>query len=151
MPTINQLSSLDTVSSSDQVPVYSNEQGDARKASMATIAKFLKTLMTSSDNMVTQYAAPSATGFTVQVQDGPDNIWLVLTPTGGMSSGMIKMPYVTNALDRQEILVTTSQTITALTVNANYANTVGAPSTLAAGEYFRMRFEAVTDTWYRVG
>ena len=40
MATINQLSAVDQVVSSDQVPIYSSEQGDARKASMATLLAF---------------------------------------------------------------------------------------------------------------
>jgi hypothetical protein len=54
-------------------------------------------------------------------------------------------------LDKQEILVNTTQAITALTINANGATIVGAPTTLAAGGFFRLRFDGVLDTWYRVG
>lgn len=43
MPTINQLSSIDTLSSGDQIPVYSASNGDARKASMSAIKDFVQT------------------------------------------------------------------------------------------------------------
>lgn len=151
MPTINQLSSVDAVVSSDQIPIYSSENGDARKASLATLAKYLATQVTSVDDMVTQYFAPSATGFTVTITDGPNSIWLVLTPTAGFAAGTIKLPTMTNCVDRQEILVNTTQAVTALTINGNGSTVTGAPTTLAAGAYFRLRFDGVTDTWYRGG
>lgn len=151
MPTINQLSSVDAVVSSDQIPVYSSENGDARKASLSVIAKYLATQVTSVDDMITQYFAPSATGFTSTITDGPNSIWLVLTPTAGFAAGTIKLPTVTNCVDRQELLVNTNQVVTTLTINGNGATVTGAPTTLAAGAYFKLRFDGVTDTWYRVG
>lgn len=42
MPTINQLSSVDTISGGDQVPIYSNANGDARKASMSLIKEYVQ-------------------------------------------------------------------------------------------------------------
>ena len=42
MPTINQLSTLNQVSSADKLVVYSNDNGDARKASINTLMQFLE-------------------------------------------------------------------------------------------------------------
>lgn len=151
MPTINQLSAVDTVVSSDQIPIYSSENGDARKASLATLAKYLATQITSVDDMITQYFAPSTTGFTATITDGPNSIWLVLTPTAGFAAGTIKLPTISNCVDRQEVLVNTTQAVTALTVNGNGSTVTGAPTTLTAGAYFKLRFDGVTDTWYLVG
>lgn len=47
MATINQLSAVDAVVASDQVPIYSSSQGDARKASFTTIVEFLSAEFTS--------------------------------------------------------------------------------------------------------
>ena len=151
MSTINQLSSVDAVVSSDQVPIYSSENGDARKASMATLLAFFSGQITANDDKVTQYAAPSATGFTVTINNGPDSIWLVLTPVAGYAAGTLTLPAVANCVDRQELLVNTTQAVTTLTVSGNGATVTGAPTTLAANAFFRLRFEAVTKTWYRVG
>jgi len=41
MPTINQLSAVDSLSAGDQVPLYSSSQGDARKFSLTTLVTFL--------------------------------------------------------------------------------------------------------------
>lgn len=151
MPTINQLSAVDAVVSSDQVPIYSSENGDARKASMATLLAFFKGRITANDDKLTQYAAPSATGFNVRVNNDSESVWLILTPVAGYAAGTITLPAVANCVDRQEVLVNCTQAVTTLTVAGNGGTVTGAPTTLAANGYFRLRFDAVTKTWYRVG
>lgn len=151
MPTINQLNAVDTPSGSDLLPIYSQSNGDARKLSLSNFLTWLRGQLTVADDKVTQYAAPSSTGFTVTLEDGSDSLWLVLTPTGTMAAGTIKLPAVTNAVDKQEILVNTTQDVTTLTLDANGGTITGGPATLAANGFFRLRFDAVTDTWYRVG
>lgn len=151
MPTINQLTAVDQVVSSDQVPIYSSANGDARKASMATLLAFFAGQITVNDDKITQYAAPAATGFTVTISNGSNSIWLVLTPLAGYAAGTLTLPTVANCADRQEILVNTTQAVTTLTINGNGATVVGAPTTLAANAFFRLRFDAVLDVWYRVG
>jgi len=151
MTTINQLSAVDSVVSSDQVPIYSSGQGDARKASMSVIKSFVLSGATTSDDKVTQYAAPSATGFTVTVNNSSDSVWLILTPLAGYAAGTLVLPAVANCVDRQEILFNTTQAVTTLTINANGATVIGAPTTLAANAFFRLRFDDVLNTWYRVG
>lgn len=151
MPQINQLAAVDQVQSGDQVPIYSAANGDARKASLSLLKTFFQEGITAADDKITQYAAPSATGFSVQVNNDADSVWLVLTPTAGFAAGTLVLPAVANCVDRQEILVNCTQAITTLTVSGNGATVTGAPTTLAANGFFRLRFDAITDTWYRVG
>ncbi len=151
MTTINQLSAVDSVTGADQVPIYSSSNGDARKASMTVIAEFIQTLITSTDDLLTQYAAPSASPFTVAIEDGPDSVWLILTPTGAMANGTITLPAVANCVDKQRVLVNTTQAVTNLIVSGNGATVTGEPSTLAQDAFFRMRFDGVTQGWYRTG
>lgn len=47
MPTINQLSAVDSLSAGDQVPLYSAAQGDGRKFSLTTLVAYLSTAFTS--------------------------------------------------------------------------------------------------------
>jgi hypothetical protein len=151
MTTINQLSAVDTVASSDQVPIYSSGNGDARKASMSVIKTYVLSDATVADDKVTQYASPAATGFTVTVNNSSSSVWLILTPLAGYATGTITLPAVANCVDRQEVLVNTTQAVTTLTVSGNGATVIGAPTTLAANAFFRLRFDAVLDVWYRVG
>lgn len=151
MPTINELSAVDTPSGSDLLPIFSQSNGDARKLSLTNLSTWLQTQITTSDNKVTQYAAPSATGFTVLISDGTSSVWLILTPVAGYAAGTITLPSLANATDKQEVLVNCTQAVTTLTVGGNGATVTGAPTTLAANAFFRLRYDAVMSTWYRVG
>lgn len=151
MADINQLSSASSLSLSDLLPVWSQTNGDTRKASLQTLLNLFSPLITASDDKVTQYAAPSATGFSVSLTDNSDSKWLILTPAAGYADGTIVLPAVGNCVDRQEILVNCTQAVTALVVDGNGATVTGEPTTLAANDFFRLRFDAVTDVWYRVG
>lgn len=151
MSTINQLNAADSVKAGDLVPVYIQTNGDARKVAMSVIASYINSTLASVDSKNTQYSAPSATGFTVNVTDSSSSVWLVLTPTGTMAAGTIKLPSSSNAVDKQEVLVNSTQAVTSLTVDGNGATAVtGAPTTLAANAFFTVRYDAVTSTWYRV-
>lgn len=151
MATIDQLTAVDSVVSNDLVPIYSSSNGDARKASMTVISAYIKSLLSVNDNKTTQYSAPSATSFTVAVTNSSSSTWLVLTPTAGFAAGTITMPDVSVCTDKQELLVNCTQSITTLTINANGATVTGAPTTLAANAYFRLRYDLATKVWYRVG
>lgn len=149
--TINQLNAISSVSGSDLVPVFSQTNGDARKLSLTNLATWIASQITTADNKVTQYSAPSATGFTTLVNDSSSSVWLILTPTAGFANGAITLPTLANCTDKQEVLINCTQAITTLAVNGNGATVTGAPTTLSANGFFRLRFESVTSTWYRVG
>lgn len=157
MPTINQLSAIDTPSGSDLLALYSQSNGDARKMSLSNLLAWIDAntpavVSSSQPQFVTQYAAPSATGFTVQILDGSANVWLILTPTAGFAAGTIKLPAVSQCIDKQEVLVNCTQQVTTLTVDGNGATAVtGEPATLGADDFFRLRFDLATASWYRVG
>ena len=151
MPNINQLSALSSLQSSDLVPVWSQVNGDARKVSIQNLAAYIQGLITAADDKVTEYSAPSATGFTVTITGVKTSVWLVLTPVAGYAAGTIVLPSAANAADKQEVLVNCTQSVAALTVSSTGATVTGAPTSLAANAFFRMRFEGVTKTWYRVG
>ena len=100
----------------------------------------------------TQYAAPSSTGFSVSITNSSANTHLILTPTAGFAAGTIVLPAVANAVDKQDILINTTQQVTALTINGNGAVAVtGEPTSLAADDFFRLKYDALTQTWFRIG
>ena len=151
MTTINQLTTMDSVSDGDQVPFFSTNNGDTRKAPFSTLKTYFQTGVTANDDKLTQYSAPSATGFSVQVNNASNSVWLILTATGTFAAGTLVLPTLANCVDRQEILVNSTQVVTALTINGNGATVTGAPTTLAANSFFRLRFDNVAKVWYRVG
>lgn len=150
MATINQLNAADQLSGSDLLALYSQANGDARKISLTNLLNFFETQqIVTQDNKVTQYSAP-LTGGTVLLTDTQNSIWLILTPAGTLSALTLKLPLLANTVDRQELLINTTQTITALTLDANGSTIVGGPTTLTVNGFFRLRFDAVMKTWYRV-
>ena len=153
MTTINQLSSVDEVSASDQVPIYSASNGDARKAPMSVIKEYLQDELTSTGAFETQYSAPSATGFSVTVNPTTDggNVFLLLTPAAEYAAGTIVLPELAECVDGQEILVSSTQAVTTLTVSGNGSTVNGAPTALTANSFFKMRFDGVFNAWYRIG
>ncbi len=155
MSTINQLSAVDAVVGSDQVPIYASGQGDARKAAVSVFLQYMQDNLTFSESGIsytTQYAAPSATSFSVQITDDSDNTHLILTPVAGYAAGTIVLPAVGNVIDKQEVLVNCTQAVTTLTIDGNGAVAVtGEPSALAANDFFRLKYDITVQTWYRVG
>lgn len=155
MPEINELTAIDTLKAADQVPVFSSSNGDARKAAMTVFLQYIQdnlTFSTPGISYTTQYAAPSATGFSVQITDDSTNTHLILTPVAGYAAGTIVLPAVGNLIDKQEVLVNCTQAVTTLTIDGNGAVAVtGEPSGLAANDFFRLKYDATVQTWYRVG
>lgn len=98
----------------------------------------------------TQYAAPNATGFNVQIDSMIGDVHLILTPVAGYAAGAITLPL--SPIDKQTVLVNSTQAITALTVYPQAdATVIGQPTTLAANGFFTLKFDAVLKRWYRVG
>jgi len=146
---LERLSLIDTVTASTNFAV--NVNGQDYRVLSGTVSDFVKTAVSAGDGKVIQYAAPASTGFTVPITDSSASVWLVLTPGTTLATGAITLPAVANCVESQEVLVSSSQIVTALTINTNGANIVGAPTTIVVGGFFQLRFEPVLKTWYRVG
>lgn len=157
MTTINQLTRATSLSAGDLLALFSTDNGDARAAAISVLQDYLQDNLDFSGGVdyATQYSAPNASGFNVAITDGVDNntnVHLILTPTAGFAAGTITLPAKAGLIDKQEVLVNCTQVVTALTVALNGATgAVGAPTTLAANAFFRLKYDAVTSNWYRVG
>jgi hypothetical protein len=157
MPNINQLNSVDTPSGSDLLPIYSQANGDARKISLTNFLNWIQNNISFPNSnpapqLQTQYATPSSSGSTVQVTDSSASTWLIATPTAAFAALTIKLPAVGNCIDKQEVLVNCTKQVTTLTVDGNGAGAVtGEPASLGADDFFRLRFDILTHSWYRVG
>jgi hypothetical protein len=154
MTTINQLSAADAVVAGDLLVIYQSANGDARKASVSLFAAYIQSLLTPAGGEETQYYAPAASGFSVTVAPTTEggSVHLLMTPLAGYAAGTIVLPALASAEDGQEVLVTSTQLVTALTVSGNGAVAVnGAPTAMTANAFFRLRYDGVTQSWYRVG
>jgi hypothetical protein len=150
MPAINQLSGLSQLSSGDLLPIYVPHNGDARKVSIGQLLAFFQRQF-ASPTLSTQLATPG-TGFNVAVQTPvSEQQWLILQPAGTLASGTVTLPLNTQTPDGTELLVTSTQIVTAFTLALNGAAAAyGAPTALAANGFFRVRYYAATNSWYRI-
>lgn len=150
MPQINQLPLLAQVSPGDQVPIYSPNNGDARRLPISALLQYFQQTF-ASPTLATNVYTPG-TGFNLAVPTPvAQQQWMLIQPAGTLATGMVTLPLNTQTPDGTEVLITTTQQITAFTLNQNgAANVYGAPGTLAAEDFFRMRFVQATNSWYRI-
>ncbi len=150
MPQINQLPVMSQASSGDQIPVYSPNNGDARRLSIgALLAYFQQTF--AAPTLSTSISTPG-TGFNITVPTPvSQQLWMLLQPAGTLADGTITLPLNTQTPDGTEVLVTSTQIVTTFTLALNGASAAnGAPTTLAANGYFRMRFVQSLNSWFRI-
>ena len=150
MPTINQLPLLAQVSPGDQVPVYSPNNGDARRLPVSSLLQYFQQTF-ASPTLATNVYTPG-TGFNLAVPTPvAQQQWMLIQPAGTLALGTVTLPLNTQTPDGPEVLITTTQQITGFTLALNGATAAyGAPTTLAAEDFFRMRFVQATNSWYRI-
>jgi hypothetical protein len=150
MTTINFLSPIDEVSGGDQIPVFVTNQGDARRVPVSVLLDYFKQQYPSPQLTANLYTP--TTGFALPVPTPTSSQWMQLQPAGTLATGTITLPLNTLTPDGTEVLITTTQTVTALTIALNGATAAnGAPTTLAANGFARLRFITSRNSWYRVG
>ena len=150
MPTINQLPVLSTISSGDQLPVYSPNNGDARRTSVGSLLTYFQQTFASPTVSVNLYV-PSA-GFNITVPTPVSQAqWMLIQPASTLASGTITLPLNTGVPDGTTVLITTTQEITSLTIALNGATArFGAVSFLGAGTATVLRFYQPTNSWYQI-
>jgi hypothetical protein len=150
MPTINQLPVLNTISSGDQLPVYSPNNGDARRTSIGSLLTFFQQSFASPTLSVNLYVPGSGFNITVPTPVSQDQ-WMLLQPAGTLATGTITLPLNTGVPDGTTVLITSTQTITSLTIALNGASAIyGAVTSLTAGSATAIRFYQPTNSWYQI-
>jgi len=150
MPTINQLPVLSTVSSGDQLPVYSPNNGDARRTSIGSLLTFFQQSFASPTLSVNLYVPGSGFNITVPTPVSQDQ-WMLLQPAGTLATGTITLPLNTGVPDGTTVLITTTQEITSLTIALNGATALyGGVTFLGAGTATAIRFYQPTNSWYQI-
>ena len=144
MTTIYQLSAAESLSLGDMLAAFILDNGDTRKIPMSLVLAFMEENL-SRGTLETAYSAPSATGFSVNAES---NTHLILTPLGSYATGTIVMP--ASPTDRDEFLCNCTQSVAALTISGNGAVVAGGPTALTANAFFRLKYDGVLSTWYRI-
>lgn len=150
MPTINQLPLLNVISSGDQLPVYSPNNGDARRTSIGSLLTFFQQSFASPTLSVNLFVPGSGFNITVPTPVSQD-LWMLLQPAGTLATGTITLPLNTGVPDGTTVLITTTQEITSLTIALNGATALyGGVSFLGAGTATAIRFYQPTNSWYQI-
>jgi len=154
---INQLSTSDTLTAGDLLPIWRANNSDTRKTSLTTLQAFMQANLTfpsvaaGVSQFVVQYAAPVATGFTVTLVSTSNNQWLIMSPLATYATGTITFPPVASCVDNQEILIYSTQIVTTLTLSGNGATIAGSPGFISANGALRFKYNALGSVWYIIG
>ena len=150
MPSINQLPVIGQVSPGDQIPVYTPNNGDARRMSVNALLQYFQQTFASPTLAVNLYVPGSGFNITVPTPVSNDQ-WMLLQPAGTLASGTITLPLNTGVPDGTSVLITTTQEITSLTIALNGATALyGGVSFLGAGTATAIRFYQPTNSWYQI-
>lgn len=150
-------SRTESMESGDSIVIYQSQNGDYRILDQQGFIDFINDNITSS-KPTTLYYAPTATAFNASIDAISNSAFLgkdshlILTPTGAFALGTITLPASATAKDKQTLFVNTTQAVTSLVIGLNGATAaLGVPTTLAENAYFMLKFDAILNTWYRVG
>lgn len=143
------LTRMDAISAGDLFVLLSGDNQDYRAASAAVVMNWIESNFISPDP-VTQNVTP-ADGFTITMTQNGTDAWLLMVPTGAIATGTITLPASTVAVDGQVAMITTTIQITTLTLDKNGATAIlGAPSSMAAQSTFKLKYNALTTSWYNI-
>ena len=154
---ITDLTEQTTIAASDQIPVGTAANG-TRRISATNLATGLAALQAVTTNgFQTQYSTPVTGGSVAAVPTvSGGSVWLRLTPAGTLATLAVVLPGDGSAggsvaADGQEVLIATTQVLTALTLSSVGKTLLGAPTTLAQFGVVRMRYDMANNVWVKVG
>jgi hypothetical protein len=151
MPTINQLPLQTDITSGDQLPIYSQNNGDARRISVNSLFEYFEESLGTSEPT---YIYTPVDGFNIPVPTPVSKKqWIVLNAGISFATGTITLPLNTITPDGTEVLVSTRSQVDALTININGASAIYPVQFSAPFVFFgarRFRFLQATNSWYSI-
>lgn len=146
------LNETDALGVGDQFVLYKGNCTDFRAVPQDVILSWILSNIpiVKPVSAVIQLFNPNA-DFFIDVENNAVGTYLVMNPSASITNGTITLPAIAEVADGQELLVTSSQQVDNLTISANGAALIGEPNTIAASGFFRLKFDQVSHTWYRVG
>jgi hypothetical protein len=150
---IDQLTRVTSMNTGDRIPKYDASNADDATISYTNFLTALNAILEPANSrpVFTKQTSTPTAGATIQVTDGSDDIWLLITPAGTLATLTITLPAIANVRDGQEILIYCSQIITTLTIDENGAtDLINEPTSLAANQTFTLKYDSTSDTWYNM-
>lgn len=150
---INNLSTAKNIEAGDLIPIFQGSSGRARAASVGALAVRVSEMIEGEQDETTYGLLTAGNGFSLPIvpQTAGGSVWAQIATSGTASAATITLPSAIDRGDGQEVLVTVTNAVTALTVNGGDATVKGAPASMAANGFFRLRYDSVSNTWFRVG
>lgn len=139
---------------SDLVLIWDSSNSDWRLTSLNQVKDLMLSSLIEDGEVqhkpITQYSNPKD-GFSVKIDDtkGVD-VHLILNLSSSYNVGVVILPQNIYSNDKQEIIVTSTNSITDFSLQVNEGTIRGEPNSLAANESFTLMFDKLYKTWYRI-
>ncbi|QIC70760.1 hypothetical protein [Acinetobacter indicus] len=143
------LNITDRIGLNDSVVLWSANNQDFRGVPLNALKEAIKEQANQS-SLPVQHFNPNS-NFTLNIDNHEVGTYLVLNPSTSITTGSIKLPERYEVTDGQVVLVACSQQVTNFSVDGNNALVIGAPNALAANGFFKLKYDKLSNTWYRVG
>ncbi|HCQ9667037.1 TPA: hypothetical protein ACHKET_000907 [Acinetobacter baumannii] len=146
------LSITDRIGPNDSVVLWSANNQDYRGAPVDVLIEKIQESIKKVDYppIHIQHFNPNA-NFTLNIENHEVGTYLILNPSVSITTGSIKMPERYDVADGQVLLVACAQQVDNFSVDGNNALVIGAPNALAANGFFKLKYDKLSNTWYRVG
>lgn len=144
------LSNTDRVGPCDSVVIWSGDNGDFRGVPIDVLKEAIKPEQGNQTSLLVQHFNPNA-NFTLNIDNHEVGTYLILNPSTSITTGSIKLPERYDVTDGQVLLVACAQQVNNFSADGNNALVIGAPNALAANGFFKLKYDKLSNTWYRVG
>ena len=146
------LNITDKIGDSDSVVIWSANNQDYRGAPVDLLIEKIQESIKKVDYppINIQRFNPNA-NFTLDIENHEVGTYLILNPSVSITTGSIKLPERYTVTDGQVLLVACAQQVNNFSIDGNNALVIGAPNALAANGFFKLKYDKLSNTWYRVG
>jgi hypothetical protein len=147
------LNTADSLMAGDQFVVYRGNCTDFRALPQDVLKEWIQEFIPTPSSQgvpLVQHYNPNA-DFNLIVENHVQGTYLLLNPSTGIINGTLTLPNSNEVVDQQQVLFSCSQQINNLAINGNGAAVVGAPNAISATAFFKLQYDKLSGTWYRVG
>lgn len=144
------LSITDRIGPNDSVVLWSANNQDFRGVPIELLIERIQENKLDQPPIQIQHFNPNA-DFTLNIENHEVGTYLILNPSVSIAAGSIKLPERYDVTDGQVLLVACAQQVNSFSIDGNNALVIGAPNALAANGFFKLKYDKLSNTWYRVG
>lgn len=146
------LNTADSLMMGDQLVMYRGNCTDFRALPFDILVKEILDLIPKPDFKTPELQRFNPNdNFTVDVDKNEVGTYLVINPSIAIDSGWINLPSVDIETDGYEVIVSCSEQINNLTIDGGDKAVIGEPNAINATGFFKMKYDDLSHTWYRVG